>query len=68
MALLINYIDRKINSEELLKIYNAFISEFDNFSKAMNKKKPDSRDPNQKELLNYGNELKEIVGEFFNPV
>ena len=35
---IINYFDRKINSEELLKIYNAFISEFDNFSKVMNKK------------------------------
>ena len=49
-------IDRKINSEEFLKIYNAFISEFDNFSKVMNKKQPGSRGPNQKELLNYGNE------------
>ena len=55
---IINYIDRKISSEEFLKIYNVFISEFDNFSKAMNKKKPSSRGPNQKELLNYGNELK----------
>ena len=65
---IVNYIDRKINREEFLKIYNAFISEFDNFSKAMNKKKPGSRGPNQKELLNYGNELKEIVGKSFNPV
>ena len=65
---IINYIDRKINSEEFSKIYNAFISEFDNFSKSMNKKKPGSRGPNQKELLNYGNELKEIVGKSFNPV
>ena len=65
---IVNYIDRKINSEEFLKIYNAFISKFDNFSKAMNKKKPGSRGPNQKELSNYGNELKEIVGKSFNPV
>ena len=65
---IINYIDRKINSEEFLKIYNAFISEFDNFSNALNKKKPGSRGPNQKELLNHGNELKEIVGKSFNPV
>ena len=64
---IINYIDRKINSEEFLKIYNAFISEFDNFSKVMSKKKPGSRGPNQKELLNYGNKLKEIVGKPFNP-
>ena len=28
---IINYIDRKINSEEFLKIYNDFISEFDKF-------------------------------------
>ena len=34
----------------------------------MNKKQPGSRGPNQKELLNYGNELKEIVGKSFNPV
>ena len=65
---IIDYIDRKINSEEFLKIYNAFISEFDNFSKVMNKKQPGSRGPNQKELLNYGNELKEIAGKSFNPL
>ena len=64
---IINYINRKINSEEFLKIYNAFISEFDNFSKAMTKKQPGSRGPNQRELLNYGNELKEIIGKSFNP-
>ena len=64
---IINYIDRKINSEEFLKIYNAFISEFDHFSKAMNKKQPDARGPNQKELLNYGNELNKIIGKSFNP-
>ena len=33
----------------------------------MNKKQPGNRGPNQKELLNYGNELKEIVGKSFNP-
>ena len=65
---IINYIDRKINSEEFLNIYNAFISDFDNFSKVMNKKQPGSRGLNQKGLLNYGNELKEIVGKSFNPV
>ena len=32
----------------------------------MNKKQPGSRGPNQKELLNHGNELKEIVGKSFN--
>ena len=65
---IINYIDRKINSEEFLNIYNAFISDFDNFSKVMNKKQPGSRGLHQKGLLNYGNELKEIVGKSFNPV
>ena len=39
-----------------------------NFSKVMNTKQPGSRGPNKKELLNYGNELKEIVGKSFNPV
>ena len=34
----------------------------------MNKKQPGSRAHNQKELLNYGNELKEIVGKSFSPV
>ena len=29
-----------------------------NFSKVMNTKQPGSRGPNQKELLNYGNEVK----------
>ena len=53
-----NFIDRKFNSEEFFKIYNTFISEFDNFSKVINKKQPGSRGSNQKELLNHGNELK----------
>ena len=33
----------------------------------MNKKQPGSRGPNQRDLLNYGNELKEIVGKSINP-
>ena len=33
----------------------------------MNKKKPGSRGPNQKELLNYGNELKKIIRKSLNP-
>ena len=33
----------------------------------MNKKQPGARGPNQKELLNYGNKLKEIIGKYFNP-
>ena len=63
---IINYLNRKNTSEEFLEIYNVFISEFDNFSKAMNKKQPGSRGLNQKELLNYRNEFKEIVDKSFN--
>ena len=33
----------------------------------MNKKAPGARGPNQKKLLDYGNELKKIVGKSFNP-
>ena len=58
---------KKITQDEFLQIYNVFINDFDNFSRAMNKKQPGARGPNQKELLNYGNELKEIVEKSFNP-
>ena len=64
---IINYLNKKITQDEFLQMYNVFINDFDNFSKVMNKKQPDTRGPNQKELLNYGNELKEIVGKSFNP-
>ena len=33
----------------------------------MNKKESGPKGPNQKELLNYGSELKEIVRKSFNP-
>ena len=33
----------------------------------MNKRQLGARDPNQKELLNYGNELKEFIEKTFNP-
>ena len=33
----------------------------------MHKKAPGARGPNQKKLLDYGNELKKIVGKSFNP-
>ena len=33
----------------------------------MNKKAPGARGPNQKKLLDYGNELKKIIGKSFNP-
>ena len=58
---------KKITQDEFLQIYNVFINDFDNFSRAMNKKQPGARGPNQKELLNDGNELKEIVEKSFNP-
>ena len=58
--------NKKINRFEFFQIYNVFINDFDNFSKAINKKKSGAKGPNQKELLNYGNELKEIVRKSFN--
>ena len=33
----------------------------------MNKKQPGARGPNQKELLDYGNELTKIIEKSFNP-
>ena len=33
----------------------------------MNKKPPGARGPNQKKLLDYGNELKKTIGKSFNP-
>ena len=33
----------------------------------MNKKQPGARSPNQKELLDYGNELKKIIEKSFKP-
>ena len=41
----------------LLQIYNVFINDFDKFSKVMDKKEPGTKGPNQKDLLNYGNEF-----------
>ena len=64
---LIKYNNKKINRVEFFQIYNVFINDFDNFSKATNKKESDAKGPNQKELLNYGNEFKEIVRKSFNP-
>ena len=50
-----------------MQIYNDFINEFDKFSEVINKKQPSARGPNQKMLLNYGNELKKVIGKSFNP-
>ena len=64
---LINYNDGTITQDQFLQIYNVFINDFDNFSKVIKKKQPGARGPNQKKLLNYGNELKKIIGKSFNP-
>ena len=58
---------KKITEDEFLQIYNVFINKFDEFSKVMKKKAPGARGPNQKMLLDYGNELKKIVEKSFNP-
>ena len=63
---LIKYKNKKITKDKFLRIYNVFINDFDNFSKAIKKNEPDARSPNQKELLNYGNKLKEIIEKSFN--
>ena len=63
---LINYNNKEITLNKFLEIYNVFINDFDKFSKVMNKKQPGAKGPNQKRLLNYGNELKKIV-ERLNP-
>ena len=64
---IIDYLNKKINQDEFLQIYNIFINDLDNFSKVMNKKQLGSSGSNQKELLNYRNKLKEIVGKSFKP-
>ena len=46
---------KEFANKYILEIYNVFIHDFDNFSKAMNRKQPGSR------------ELKEIVAKSFNP-
>ena len=58
---------KKITENEFLQIYNVFINNFDQFSEVRNKKAPGARGPNQKKLLNYGNELKKIIEKSFNP-
>ena len=59
--------NKKITENEFLQIYNVFFNNFDQFSEIINKKKPGARGPNQKELLNYGNEFKKIIEKSFNP-
>ena len=58
--------NEKITEYEFLQIYNAFINKFDQFSEIINKKAPGARGPNQKKLLNYGNELKKFIEKSFN--
>ena len=50
-----------------MQIYNVFINKFDQFSEVINKKASGARGPNQKKLLNYGNELNKIIKKSFNP-
>ena len=64
---LINYIDGKITQDKFLQIYNVFINDFDKFSKVIKKEQPGARGPNQNKLLDYGNELKKVIGKSFNP-
>ena len=64
---LINYNDGTITQDKFLQIYNVFINDFDKFSKVTKKKQPGARGPNQKKLLDYGNELKKVIGKSFNP-
>ena len=61
------FANKKIIENEFLQIYNVFINKFDEFSEIINKKAPGARGPNQKKLLNYGNELKKIIEKSFNP-
>ena len=56
--------NKKITGNEFLKIYNVFINKLD---EVRNKKAPGARGSNQKKLLDYGNELKKIIGKSFNP-
>ena len=64
---LANYDNKTITGKFFLQIYNVFINDFGKFSKVMNKKKLGAKGPNQKNLLNYGNELKKVIGKSFNP-
>ena len=59
--------NNKITENEFLKIYNAFINKFDEFSEVINKKAPGARSRNQKKLLNYGNQLKKISKNLLIP-
>ena len=58
---------KKITENEFLQIYNVFINKFDEFSDVMNKKAPGARGPNQKKLLEYGNELKKLLEDLLIP-
>ena len=60
---LINYNDGTITQDKFLQIYN----DFDKFSKVIKKKQPGAMGPNQKKLLDYGNELKKVFEKSFNP-
>ena len=59
------YNNKKISRNKFLQSYNIFIDKIDRFSKIIKKKQPDARGI-KKKLLNYGNELKEIIEKSFS--
>ena len=64
---LINYNNGTITQDKSLQIYNVFINDFDKFSKVIKKNQTGARGPNQKKLLDYGNEFKKVIEKSFNP-
>ena len=64
---LINCNDGTITQDKFLQIYNVFINDFDKFSKIIKKNQVGARGPNQKKLLDCGNELKKVIEKSFNP-
>ena len=58
--------NKTITENKFLQMYNVFINKFDKFREVINKKALDARGPNQKKLLDYGNELKKIIGKSCN--
>ena len=54
----IDYLNKKINLDNLCKNLNKFNNEFNKFNDAKNNKKLGAIGPNQKKLINYGKMLK----------
>ena len=64
---LANHANKTITEDKFLQIYNVFINKSDRFSEVINKKALGARGLNQKNLLDYGNELKKAIEKYFNP-